>query len=64
MKCSAEVLDEVRNAIESIEFGEVKIKVNSAGDYVEVCTEKRTRVSKDGDSSSYEGKIRVYRTDN
>lgn len=64
MKVTAAILDEVRNAIESIDFGEVRIKVNEKGEYVEISTEKRTRVSKDGDTSSYEGKIRVYRTDN
>jgi hypothetical protein len=64
MKCSAEVLDVIRNGIEGMHYGEIRIKINESGDYVEISEEHRTRISKDGDASSYEGKIRVYRTDN
>ena len=64
MKITAEALDAIRNAIEGMHFGEVRVKVNESGDYIEITEEHRKRIPKDGDSSSYEGKIRVYRTDN
>jgi hypothetical protein len=63
MLITAEVLDEIRNAVESIDYGEVKIKVNTKGEFIEISTEKRTRISKDGDTSVYEGLVKVYRTD-
>jgi hypothetical protein len=63
MRVTSQVLDEIRNAVESIDYGEVRIKVNEKGEYIEISTEKRTRISKDGDTSVYEGLVKVYRTD-
>ena len=63
MKVTSDILDEIRNAIESIDYGEVRVKVNTSGDFIEVSTEKRVRFSKEGDTSYYEGSTRVYRTD-
>lgn len=64
MLLTSEILDEIRNSVESVDFGEVLIKVNSKGSFVEIETTHRSRISKEGgDTSVYEGRTRVFRTD-
>jgi hypothetical protein len=63
MKCTAEILDVIRNGIEGMHYGEIKVKINESGDYVEISEEHRTRIHKEEDDSSYEGRTRVFRTD-
>lgn len=63
MLLTSEILDEIRNSVESVDFGEVLIKVNSKGSFVEIETTHRSRIAKEGDTSVYEGRTRVFRTD-
>jgi len=63
MLLTSEILDEIRNAVESVDYGEVLIKVNSKGSFVEIETTHRSRISKEGDTSTYQGRTKVFRTD-
>ena len=63
MLLTSEILDEIRNAVESVDYGEVLIKVNSKGSFVEIETTHRSRISKEGDVSVYNGRTTVFRTD-
>ena len=63
MKVTAKILDMIKQEIESIDYGVVAISVNEKGNYVEIHTERRTRVVKDSDSDTAHGVEKVYRTD-
>lgn len=57
MKVTPQLLRIIREEIESIDYGVVKITVNKSGNYTEVSTERKTRVVKNPDdfdsSNSY-----------
>jgi hypothetical protein len=63
MLLTSEALDEIRNAVESIDYGEIRVKINAKGNFIEIESTNRVRVSKEGDTSVYEGRTRVFRTD-
>jgi len=63
MLIDSEILDEIRNAVESIEFGKVVININSAGKYVEITKEERKRVNKGEDVDRVVGRKTAFRTD-
>jgi hypothetical protein len=63
MILTAEALDEIRNAVESLEFGEVRITINEKGNYVEITKQERRRISKAGDTKRITGAISVFRND-
>lgn len=46
MRCTPELLERIQSAIEGIEYGTVKVTVNTKGDYTEVSVEKKDRVYK------------------
>jgi hypothetical protein len=46
MQCTPELLDRIQNAVESIEYGTIRITVNEKGNYTELCVEKKDRVFK------------------
>lgn len=49
MKVTAQLMRIVKEQIESIDFGVVKITVNSSGPFTEVATEAKIRISKNPD---------------
>lgn len=63
MKVTAKILDMIKQEIESIDYGVVAISVNEKGNYVEIHTERRTRVVKESDNDVAYGIEKVYRTD-
>ena len=63
MLLTSEALDEIRNAVEGIDYGEIRVKINTKGNFIEIESTNRVRVSKEGDTSVYEGRTRVFRTD-
>ena len=65
MKVTAKILDMIRQEIESIDYGVVAISVNEKGNYVEIHTERRTRVVKDpaDEGGVVRGVEKVYRED-
>ena len=63
MKVTGKILDMIKQEIESIDFGIVSVQVNSKGNYIEIHTERRTRVIKESDNEMARGVEKVYRTD-
>jgi len=53
MKCPPELLQEVKEAIESLEYGCVHIQVNEKGAFYEITVEKRIRHYKPSVSCEY-----------
>lgn len=47
MKCTPTLINKIINAIESIEYGSVKINLSDKGTFVEVVTEKKERLEKE-----------------
>ena len=64
MRVDDDILDAIRVAVESIDYGQVVVNVNASGKYVEISTLKKERVKKEGDTGVITGKIKAYRTDN
>ena len=64
MQVGDDIVDAIRVAVESIDYGQIVINVNSSGKYVEISTLKKERVKKEGDTGAITGKIKAYRTDN
>jgi hypothetical protein len=63
MKVTGKILDMIKQEIESIDYGVIKINVNSKGNYMEINTERRQRIVKESDSTVSKGLEKVYRTD-
>jgi hypothetical protein len=55
MRCTPELLKKIQDAIESIEFGTVRVTVNEKGNYTEICIEKKDRISKVSATPFHEG---------
>lgn len=49
MKCPPELLEEVKTAIESLNYGCVHIQVNERGSFYEITIERKIRHYKDPD---------------
>jgi|WetSurMetagenome_2_1015567.scaffolds.fasta_scaffold02830_6 hypothetical protein len=49
MKADIELMNKIREAIESIDYGSVKITLAEKGSYIEITTEKKARVYKQED---------------
>jgi len=49
MIADAELMRKIKEAIESIDYGSVRITLAEKGSYVEIVTEKRSRVYKDSE---------------
>ena len=47
MRATDKLLYRIRLAIESVEYGTVKITLSEKGEYIDIITEKHERVSKD-----------------
>jgi hypothetical protein len=47
MKCTQEILDVIREQIESIPFGSITITLNEKGRYVEISCERKKRIFKE-----------------
>jgi hypothetical protein len=46
MRCTPELLKRIEDAVESIEYGTVRITVNEKGAFTEISIEKKDRVFK------------------
>ena len=46
MRCTPELLKSLQRAIESIEYGSVMVSLNEKGNYIEITTTEKTRISK------------------
>jgi len=53
MKASQQLMRIIREEIEAIDFGVVKITVNKDGPYTEISTERKTRIAKTSDEPPY-----------
>ena len=53
MKCTPELLQEIEQAIQSLDYGCIHIQINEKGSFVEITTEKRVRHYKEPVSSQY-----------
>jgi hypothetical protein len=47
MKCTPELLEKIKEAIESVRYGSVTISMSEAGSFVGIKTERLERVCKD-----------------
>jgi hypothetical protein len=55
MKCTQEILDVVREAIDTIQYGSITITLNDKGRYVEISSEKKKRIFKPEDNAFHQG---------
>lgn len=53
MQCTPEILETIKNAVESISYGTVIITLNEKGRYVEITTEKKIRMFKEESSGPF-----------
>jgi len=51
MKVNQQLLRIIREEIEAIDYGVVKITVNKDGNYTEISTERKTRIIKNPDET-------------
>jgi hypothetical protein len=47
MRCSPELLNEIRQAIESIAYGSVEVSLSEKGSYVEIIIKNKVRIDKE-----------------
>ena len=49
MKCTAPLIRTIVAAIESVDYGSVKINLSDKGSFVEIITEKKERIEKEAE---------------
>ena len=55
MRCTPELLKRIQEAVESIEYGTIKVTVNEKGNYTELSIEKKDRVFKVSETPYHAG---------